>query len=191
MSTKRGRRNGKWHKEKANRRLQQKRDELWQQSCKAEYIPLEKPIFAGWDITMEVTSGRRDAEELEAIAKIMEWSKDFYVKDVKRIKSIRRYGRTYESYIKLRGEYYGYYNFIREDVYSKLPYKLLKYFNTSSHDRWGKVYTLNWNFPFYALSLKIKKSYYYYKKVYDTVAQSEWAKLDGDLYVIDRKMWRT
>lgn len=188
MSTKRGRRNGKWHKEKSNRRLQEKRDALRSQSRKAEYVPLDKPVFCGWDVTMVVEGERSDAKGLEYVAKVMGWSNDFYVGDVNRLRSIRRYGRTYQAYVKLRGEYYGYNNFIWPKDYFQLPYAIKCYFRPTDH-KYGIVYILNWNFPFYALSLKIKKSFYYYKKVYDTEAQSEYYKLNSNLYLVDQKSW--
>jgi hypothetical protein len=138
---------------------------------------------------MEINCVRRDADELQAVADVMKWSEDFYVRDVKKIKLIRRYGKTYQAYIKLKSEYYRFSNFIREGTYLKLPERIQKYFEKHTHHRADTIYTVIWNFPFYAFSLRIKKSFYYYKKVYDSVAKSEHDKLDAALYIEDRKMW--
>lgn len=180
----------KWLREKELRRLANKRDELWRQSRKAEYIPLEKPIFAGWDTVLYVNSERRDKKDLEEVISIMGWSTDFYVRDVKKIRELRRYGHTFMSYIKLRKSYHGYHNYISvRDYERKVPAHLNKYFEIRKSIH-GDVYSLTWNFPFYAISVKIKKSYYYFRRVYDTVAQSEYTKLDDYLYYRhDLKTW--
>lgn len=185
MSTKRGRRNGRWLKEKSNRSLQERRDRLRKESLVVEYVPLDKPVFCGWDITLEALTENKD---LQKVVKVMGWSDAFYIRDVNRLKSIRKYGRTYQSYLKLRNEYYGFRNFIMPKDYFQLPYSVKSYFRPTDH-KYGIVYILIWNFPFYLLSLKINKTYYYYKKIYNTEAQSEYYKLDGDLYLVDRKSW--
>lgn len=204
MSTERGRRNGKWHKEKSNRRLQQKRDDLHTQSRKAEYIPLEKPIFAGWDIKIGLTESglrRRDSEDIQKVLNILNLSREMFTKEVKFIKHIRSKNYFVDS-IKSYSIYRGYYvdsfynRHITYNEYYNLPAYLKKWFFEDryyKYSNWrgnGKsYYGVSDGFPWYECRIVITKSFYNYKKVYDTIAQSEYDKLDGDLYLVDRKMW--
>lgn len=192
MSTKRGRRNGKWHKEKSNRRLQELRDELHDKSIKREYIPLEKPIFAGWDVSISVEGFRRDRHEIEAVIAAIGWNSQFFIRNVSRVRELRRDNHSFYTYLKIRNSYYGYCNTINSNTYQKLPESIQKYFYRSYYDYLGisrERYELKWSFPFYALKVNVKKSYYKYKVVYDTVAQSEYDKLDNRLYIVDCKTW--
>lgn len=204
MSTKRGRRNGKWHKEKANRRLQQKRDDLRKQSRKVEYIPLEKPIFAGWDLKITLTESgmrRKDSQEVQRVLNILNLSREMFTREVKFIRHIRNNNYSLDS-IKSFSLYRGYYidyfsnRHITYNEYYNLPDDLKKwfyedrYYKYSSWARLGRgYYGVNNSFPWYECRISITKSFYNYKRVYDSVAQSEYHKLDGNLYVIDRKTW--
>lgn len=186
------RRNGRWHKEKANRRLQELRDELRVQSRKREYIPLEKPIFAGWDIVISVEGFRRDRPELEAVIAAIGWSSAFFVRNVAHVRTLRRENHSFYTYLKIRNSYYGYNSYISVKTYEALSEDTKKYFHYVSYNYSGVIrerYELSWNFPFYALKVGVKKSYYHYKIVYDTVAESEYEKLDSKLYEVDCKKW--
>lgn len=188
------RRNGRWHKEKANRRLQELRDELRVQSRKREYIPLEKPIFAGWDIVISVEGFRRDRPELEAAIAAIGWSSAFFVRNVAHVKDLRKNNHSFYTYLKIRNSFYGYNSSINLATYNKLPDNTKKYFNYRLSEFLGlkrERYELAWNFPFYALKVSVKKSYYHYKIVYDTVAESEHKKLNDRLYEVDHKTWRS
>lgn len=193
MSTKRGRRNGKWHKEKANRRLQELRDELWSKSEEKEYIPLEKPIFAGWDVSISVEGFRRDRHEIEAVIKAVGWAFPFFIRNISNIRELRKDNYSFYTFLKIRKSYYGYNSTINLDTYQKLPESIKKYFHktyiTNLRSILVERYELNWNFPFYALKVNVKKSYYKYKIIYNTVAQSESDKLDNRLYLVDCKKW--
>lgn len=205
MSTKRGRRNGVWHKEKSNRRLQQKRDELRQQSHEITYEPLEKPIFAGWDIKIGLTESgtrRRDSQEVQKVLNILNLSREMFTREIKFIKHIRNNNHSIDS-IKSFYQHRGYYvdhfsnRHITYNEYHNLPEHLKRWFYEDrcyKYSNWwrndGKsYYGVTSSFPWYECRVIVTKSFYNYKKVYNTVAQSEYAKLDGDLYVIDRKMW--
>ena len=205
MSTKRGRRNGKWHKEKANRRLQEKRDDLKKQSREVEYVPLEKPIFAGWDINIGLTESgrlRKDSQEVQKILNILNLSRGIFTIEVKYIRHIRNNNYALES----RKTYYRdilglcYLDFssdrhISWREYDKLPENLKKWFYEDRYHKYStwsnnkNYYGVVSNFPWYECRLVITRSYYHYKKVYNSVAQSEHAKLDGNLYLVDRKTW--
>ena len=203
MSTKRGRRNGKWHKEKANRRLQEKRDELWQQSCEVEYAPLEKPVFAGWDINIKLTESgmrRKDSQEVQQILNILNLSRGVFTREIKYVIHIRNNNYSLES----RKTYYKHTLYsldfssdrhISWREYNRLPDDLKRWFYEDRYHKystWARnknYYGLVSIFPWYECRLVITKSYYHYKKVYDTVAKSEHDKLDRNLYLVDRKAW--
>lgn len=201
MSNKRGRRNGKWHKEKSNRRLQTKRDELGSQSNKVEYVPLEKPVFAGWDIKIGLTESgtrRKDSESIQKVLHILNLSREMFTRDIKFVKHIRVKDHHIDS-IKSFYQYRGYYidNFsirhITYNEYHNLSEDLKKYFYPDKHYKYSRYdkpyYEVDSPFPWYECKVVITKSYYNYRRVYDTVAQSEYYKLDGDLYIVDRKSW--
>ena len=204
MSTNRGRRNGKWHKEKANRRLQEKRDDLGQQSHEVEYIPLEKPIFAGWDIRIGLTESgmrRKDFLEVQKILNILNLSRDMFTREIKFIKHIRNNNHSIDS-IKSFYQHRGYNidhfsnRHLTYHEFHNLPEDLKKWFYEDRYYKYsswwsnGKsYYGVTSGFPWYECRISITKSFYNYKKVYNTVAQSEWTKLDGDLYIVDKKTW--
>lgn len=194
MSTKRGRRNGKWHKEKANRRLQELRDDLRNKSRQKEYIPLENPIFAGWDVSIVIDGFRKDRQDLEAVVKAIGWSSALFIRNVSHIRSLRRNNHSFFEYLSIRAShYYGSNSRISVKTYERLSEEAKKYFGRIYSNYSGIViesYELKWNFPFYALKVILKKSYYKYKVVYNTVAQSECEKLDSRLYLVDRRAWR-
>lgn len=204
MSTKRGRRNGKWHKEKSNRRLQQKRDDLRDKSNEVEYVPLEKPIFAGWDLKICLTESgmrRKDSQEIQRVLNVLNLSGDMFTREVKLVRHIRVNNYSLDS-IKSFSSYRGFYvdHFLNRHItftkYHNLPGDLKKWFYEDryyKYSNWrgnGKSYygVIN-GFPWYECRVSITKSFYNYKKVYNSVAKSEWAKLDGNLYVVDRKTW--
>jgi hypothetical protein len=195
MSTKRGRRNGKWHKEKSNRRLQELRDILRYESRQKEYIPLEKPIFAGWDMSVVVDGFRKDRQDLEAVIAAIGWSSCIFIRNVSHIRSLRRSNHSFFEYLTIRSAHYnGGNSRISTNTYEGLTEEVKKYFGRVCYDYLGiarEAYELKWNFPFYALKVSVKKSYYKYKVVYDTVAQSEYEKLDNRLYLVDCKAWRS
>lgn len=194
MSTKRGRRNGKWHKEKSNRRLQEIRDNLRYESRQKEYIPLEKPIFAGWDMSVVVEGIRKDRQDLEAVIAAIGWSSCVFIRDVRHIRSLRRSNHSFFEYLTIRSAHYnGGNSRISANSYERLSEEAKKYFGRIYSNYLGitiESYELKWNFPFYALKVTLKKSYYKYKVVYDTVAQSEYTKLDSRLYLVDCRTWR-
>lgn len=203
MSTKRGRRNGIWHKDKANRRLQKKRDELKKQSREVEYVALEKPIFAGWDITIGLTESgarRKDSQEIQAILNIINDERGIFTREIKYIRHIRHNNHALDS-IKTYYQNIGYFYDFGSDrhiswrVYNRLPNNLKKWFYEDKYYKYSTWSNRNFyygtvsNFPWYECRLVITRSYYHYKKVYNSVAQSEHAKLDGNLYSVDRKTW--
>lgn len=201
MSTKRGRRNGKWHKEKSNRRLQAKRDDLYKQSCVAEYIPLEKPVFAGWDLSIGLTesgSRRRDSEEIQRILNILNLSREMFTRSEKYVRHIRNNNHSIESirnYYQHRGYYIDHFSnrHITYHEYNNLPIDLKKYFFADRYYKYSfhgqTYYAVNQSFPWYECKVVITKSYHSFRRVYDNIAQSEHTKLDGDLYIIDRKTY--
>lgn len=201
MSTKRGRRNGKWHKEKQIRRLQSLRDDLWQKSIEREYIPLEKPVFAGWDISIGVTESgarRRDSEDIQKILNILNLSRELFTKDVKFIRHIRNNGHFLDS-VKSFYQYRGYTidhfsnRHITYHEYHNLPEDLKKWFYADRYYKYSSwmndkcYYGVKSEFPWYECKIVIERSFYNYKIVYDTQAQSEHDKLDADLWLWDRK----
>ena len=194
MSTKRGRRNGKWHKEKSNRRLQELRDNLRYESRQKEYIPLEKPIFAGWDMSVVVDGFRKDRQDLEAVIAAIGWSSCIFIRNVSHIRSLRRSNHSFFEYLTIRSAHYnGGNSRISANIYERLSEEAKKYFGRVYSNYSGIIiesYELKWNFPFYTLKVILKKSYYKYKIVYNTVAQSEHKKLDTRLYLVDRRAWR-
>jgi len=186
------RRNGRWHKEKSNYRLLKRMDELRKQSRVKEYVPLEEPIFAGWDIFVTVEGFRKDRLELETIINAIGWSSELFVRNVTNIRQIRKDGHSLWAYLKVRDSYYGYNSYINQKTYDKLSESAKAYFGLRYVEYYNGVrerYELKWNFPFYALKVNVKKSYYNYRIVYDNVAQSDFDKLSDRLYVEDEKRY--
>ncbi len=203
MSNKRGRRNGRWHKEKANRRLQEKRDDLRKQSREVEYVPLEKPIFAGWDLSIGLTESgmrRKDSQEIQEVINILNESRQIFTRDIKYIRHIRNNDHSLDSiksYYQNRGYFIDYFSnrHITWREYHNLPQHLKEWFYEDRYYKYSSWMHRNYyygtvsNFPWYEVRVVITRSYYHYKKVYNTVAQSEYDKLDGDLYLVNRKTW--
>lgn len=199
MSTKRGRRNGKWHKEKQVRRLQSLRDDLYQKSREKEYIPLEKPVFAGWDISIGLSHEakfRKDSEDLQRVANIF-GDRGIFTKDVKLVRFIRTNRFTLDSYrnfYKFRVYHDIGNRYIKFHEFNNLPENLKNWFVADKLYKYSTderpYYTTRYSFPWYAFRLYITKSYNTHKVVYDTVTQSEHDKLDADLWLWDRKSWR-
>lgn len=194
------RRNGLWHKKKQIRRLQTLRDNLRDKSHEKEYIPLEKPIWSGWDISIGLSHEakfRKDADDLQKIADVL-GNRSVFTKNVKLVRFIRRNGFTLDSYRHFYKEYwFSYYDLgnrhIKFHEYNNLPENLKHWFSPDKMYKYSTderpYYTTRWSFPWYAFRLYISKSFNTHKVVYDTVAQSEYEKLDGDLYVWDSKTW--
>jgi len=191
----------KWLREKELRRLADKRDELWQQSTEAEYIPLEKPIFAGWDISVgfrESAKRRRDFEKISKILNVI-IREEFFTRDKKLVRFIRGNNFKIES---LRNYYkYSYYHLnsilnkhIDFKTYNNLSEEFKSYFYADRFYKYSTAerpyYELDvFKFPWYECRLIISKSYNYYKKIYNTEAKSEYDKLLNLHYVDFSKMW--
>lgn len=195
------RRNGLWHKEKQIRRLQEKRDALRVEARKVEYVALEKPVFAGWDIHVGLTKegiNRRDAEELQEVVNYLNLNEYRFTKDVKLVRHIRHHNFSVDSY----RSYYKYYSWfylgqnrhISFHRYHNLEEHLKLYFYAdykykhSTEDR--PYYNLKAYFPWYAFRLYITKSYHAYRGIPNSQAESDYDKLNADLYVWDRKTYR-
>jgi hypothetical protein len=201
MSKSLGRRDGKWHKEKKIRRLFERRNELLELSMKREYVELEKPQFAGWDVSLTLRSSgkhRSDSPQLQKVVDVLNSRKSFFTKDVKKIQFIRRSGFTLGSL----NTYYSFstfsYNglntkFLSSRDYHLIPDEIKKYFSISLRYKFFKEeqykYQISDSFPWYELRLMIKKSYYAYRVFYDTAAQSEADKIYNLNYVEFSKLW--
>lgn len=196
------RRNGRWHKEKQIRRLQEKRDELRIQSRTIEYIPLEKPVFAGWDVSIGLTESglhRQDALEIQRILNVLNVDKGIFSRNVKFIKSIRNSGHTIQGLRVTLGTYghYPHYglasNHISFHIFHNLPEDLKRYFSKDKYYKYSlygrEYYALNYSFPWYACKVLINKSYYNYRGIPNSEAEREYDKLSAWLNKYDLKTW--
>lgn len=176
-----------------------------EKSREKTYIELPKPIFAGWDISIVLTESgmrRRDAPELQEVMNVLNVSREMFTKDVNFVKHIRNNKHFIDS-IKSYYQHRGYHidNFSNRHItyheFHNLPEHLKKYFY---EDKWYKYsswqgrfnkphYGVRETFPWYECVVKITRSFYNYRVVYDTIAKSEYDKLDGYLYVWDMKTW--
>lgn len=183
-----------FEKDKALRRIERRLDELqpykyaprsrwynmYHQGGASKYmlwLPLEKPIFAGWDVSAGLTADalrRRDAMDLLAIIGVLGIDKPGFIREVKYIKLTRQvdykwsmtetlWCNRWNQYAQLPYWLKHLFNRqITEAQYNKLGY-LQKYFDVYTRQQsWGgelKEIYLNGRFPTYTLVLKAKKSY--------------------------------
>lgn len=197
MSSKRGRRNGKWHKEKKIKRIKAKRDELFNSSRDMDYVALEEPIFAGWDISISLKDEYSNRSDLSYLFKILEAVNlsSFFSRDVNLIKHIRKNNHSfgslnsYRTYISALDK-----KLINKRSFDSLPEELKIYFKVDKFYKYSSesnpFYGVDDNyFPWYEFKLKISKSYYYYRGIPNSAAQSEYDKL-SNLFLNDiKKLW--
>lgn len=191
-----------FEKEKFYNYLRREHARLFEETRKKINIPLEKPQFAGWDISIEFTESgkrRKDYPELKEILDLI--SRSNFTKNVSFIKHIRRNNYSVESiysYYKSGKFYNSYFSWniltksILKKYYDVLKPELLKYFSKEPYkDKYSNTrYSLN-NFPLYELKVKITKSYYYSQDIPNSEAESEDAKLHNIIYGrgIENKVW--
>ena len=153
----------------------------WMLEPGTEYIlwePLEKPVFAGWD--MWVTLGepglrRRDAARMLDVLRYLGADKPAFIREVKYLRLARRAGYRYPAveiaWTPPGGKPYIYYPLghlfnrkVDEKTYMSMPVDIKCYFERSArYNRWsGKddiEYHLGWRFPTYELVVKTRKAY--------------------------------
>lgn len=139
--------------------------------------PLEKPVFAGWDMWVTLSESgrrRRDAEKLLQVLSYLGASKPTFTREVRYIRLARkvayRYAEVESAWAPSGGPQYIYYPLkglfnrtLTREVYTSMPDDLKPYFNRSTKHHWNGSeyyeYHLDWKFPVYELILRCKKSY--------------------------------
>ena len=196
MSSKRGRRNGKWHKEKKIRRIKEERDTLFWSSKSMDYIPLEEPIFAGWDVSISLKDEYSSRNDLEYILKVLEVinSSSFFTKDINLVKHVRKNNHDLKSLMSYKLNYKTLSSrVINKNKYENLSEELKIFFQKAKFYKYSTelnpYYEVNDYFPWYEFKLKISKAYYYYRGIHNSAAQREYDKL-SNLYWVDLlKIW--
>lgn len=187
------RRNGRWHKEKQIRRLQEKRDDLSSSRLEVEYVPLENPVFAGWEVNLYVEGQRKDKPELEEILEQFNWNNSIFIKNKNYIRMIRVFKHSYNVYASLMHHYGGIKQFLYQKQYDELSIRAKEYFFEVTKLGYGnseyKLFYLKWGFPNYAIKVKINKSYHYFRAIPNSQDESDYKKLDNWLYMYDIKTW--
>lgn len=178
-------RNKQEEKLKYLRRLSAYRDTL--EPNKIDYIPVEKPFFVGWDVSITLSESgmrRRDASDLLMVLNILGASKKQFTKSVKFIRYLRHHRYSVEltsgtySYKDHRWRHPNSYYFpywyqtgvnayyIDERKFEQVPLHLRHYFYEDKDSYYRKyvrhkVYRLSFmnSFPFYELVYKVEKSY--------------------------------
>ncbi len=140
--------------------------------------PLEKPIFAGWDMWValgEPGLRRRDAKRMLQVLSYLGVDKPSFIREVKYLKLARKAGYKYPAvqiaWTPPRGSGVVYYGLerlfnrkITEKVYMSMPSDIKPYFERSArYNKWtgndDVEYYLGWRFPTYELVIKTRKAY--------------------------------
>ncbi len=189
------RRNKYDDREKLIRELERIRDENWDVGSlryhrksgsaprEQPYILLEKPQFAGWDLTLVLSNSclrRRDAPKLNAILSLLEASKPVFTKQEKLIRHIRLHNHDWNTLrsLPVKGEKYSvwdstsYYSrythrynyiwdYIPSKVYNNLSEEYKAFFSKDPVKDNQKLYhQLTYRFPTYEIRVKVTKSYW-------------------------------
>lgn len=186
-------RNNYWREHKGMLHMKRRSEELWKLSRQVEKVPLEKPQFAGWEISITLTESgkrRKDAHILEKIMEILGLTKPRFTKNVKFIKDIRNNKYSVSSLYNTKMSYshnVGSLNnrHIRYNEYHNLPENLRSYFYPNPYYKYSNYdkpyYRVEQNFPFYECRLKVTKSYYNFRGIPNSEAISEEQKLDNKM----------
>lgn len=175
------RRNEKWIKEKALRRLREKYEQLRVESYNVELVERKKPRFAGWDISLELTEGgkiRKDALEILEVLTILNLDRVVFTRDIATIKEVRRVKYSLNSF-----KHYAFNNrHISNKTYHNLSERLKTlfypdYFNKYSTPDKPRYRVYDGHFPWYACRLRVRKAYYRYDVIPNSIAQSEYDKI--------------
>lgn len=145
------------------------------------WVPLEKPVFAGWEVWIELSEAgkrRRDAPRLMEIINLLGVgeSNTRFISNSRQIRLIRAENH---SYVRIEGRFRGRYKrrgwvdhygleriFLRsisKQTYNNLSADLKTFFYADWYEKWKNqpitTYHLNREFPLYELVFKVKKSY--------------------------------
>lgn len=138
--------------------------------------PLEKPVFAGWEVSVglcESGARRRDAADIIAVLDALGATKPLFWRKSRYLSILRRHKYVYKSIDReFLGKWYNQYHItgqlfnrkLDEKHYNGLNAHLKSYFDyyIEPATKWRpeyKVYYLDSKFPTYELVLKVKKSY--------------------------------
>ena len=154
-----------------------------------EVVPLEKPIFAGWDVRVILNElGERSyiKEDLEAIIKYLKIDQPRFTKNLLFIKDIRKDKNNLSVLYKSKHNHNYHIDILNNRHISKktfhnLPERIKNYFYVDRFYKYSSIekpyYTIDFNDIKKYLSLKVSKSYYNCQKVPKSDLISDYTKL--------------